>query len=211
MKDRDNRVDELLELLGQEISESRYEKMKQGDEGEEGREYVDTRKRRSRRMLKVCSIVLCVIIGTVAVTTATSEAFRVGVFGFFFEDKGGHADMVPTDEMEPLYPSYMTEGYEFESEDSLGDSLLIHYKNEKGQYTSIIEEFGTDFQMSFDTETLRRERCRVGSYEGYFFHDTAAKEGDQANTLIWEQDGMVIYIDSAESKEEMIKIAKSLE
>ena len=184
--------------------------MKHYDEENDERKTVEPKKhiRSYKTFLKVCCIILCFLIGAVAVTTATSEAFRIKVFGFLFEEKEGYVDIVPSEKIDVLYPSYLPDGYKKLSEGDFGESVEISYQNEKTKDTiTIFQEHGTDFQQSVDSETTNREQCLVGSYEAYYFSE--ATEG-ALHTLIWQREDMIVEIISTLEKEEMIKIGISL-
>ena len=87
MKTGKKQVDEMLQLLGQELSESRFEKMNDTNQKQDERIEITPKPRRKSQMqiLKVCCIVLCVLIGATVITTVSSEAFRMKAFGFLFD------------------------------------------------------------------------------------------------------------------------------
>ena len=59
MEDKNKKVDELLQLLGNEISESRFNEMKHYDEENDERKTVEPKKhiRSYKTFLKVCCII----------------------------------------------------------------------------------------------------------------------------------------------------------
>ncbi len=70
MKTEKKQVDEMLQLLGQELSESRFEKMNDTNQKQDERIEITPKPRRKSQMqiLKVCCIVLCVLIGATVIT-----------------------------------------------------------------------------------------------------------------------------------------------
>ena len=100
MVDKNKQADEILQLLGQEISEARFNEMTPSEEKKENERIKTSVKRRktTTRLLKVCCIVICVLVGATIITTATSEAFRIKVFGFLFEENDGYVEMKRSNE-----------------------------------------------------------------------------------------------------------------
>lgn len=213
MEEKNKIADELLQELGQQISKARLDEMKAEPEKIcDKRNAVDIKKSRKmqRKWLKACAVLLCVLIGATAITTVTSEAFRMNVFGFFFEEKDGHADLVPSDTLQIMYPAYLPDGYKKVSEDEIGNAWEIYYRHEKdGSFIVISEGFKDSVEMSFDTETTKREQCTVGTYEAYYFSSIEETGGD-IHTLLWQQDGVLVEITATLGKEEMVKIGSSL-
>ena len=96
MKDKEKRAEEMLQMLGNEMSKERFRHVQELSELEQT-DNVDfaivsgtaqktqrkTGRGSTKRLLRACAIILCVLIGATAVTTSVSEAFRAKVFGFF--------------------------------------------------------------------------------------------------------------------------------
>ena len=212
MVDKNKQADEILRLLGQEISEARFNEMTPSEEKKENERIKTSVKRRktTTRLLKVCCIVICVLVGATIITTATSEAFRIKVFGFLFEENDGYVEMKRSNEQQILYPTYLPEGYEKISEGEFGNTWEINYQKEgSDDFITISEEFGTSSKMTFDNETTNREQCLVGVYEAYYFSGFE-ENVDNLHVLIWQQDGVFIEITTVLEKEEIIKIGNSL-
>lgn len=210
MKTGKKQVDEMLQLLGQELSESRFEKMNDTNQKQDERIEITPKPRRKSQMqiLKVCCIVLCVLIGATVITTVSSEAFRMKAFGFLFDKNEDHIDLVPSTQSSILYPSYLPSGYEKTAEDNFGSSIELTYENKKiSDILTIFQESKEEYQQSVDSETTIQEKCLVGSYEAYYFYEKGA---DAMHTLIWQRDDLVIELVSTLDKDEMIKIGSSL-
>lgn len=210
MKTEKSQVDEMLQLLGQELSESRFQEMNDTSKKQDERIEITPKPRRKsqRHILKVCCIVLCVLIGATVITTVSSEAFRMKAFGFFFEKSEDHIDLVPSTQSSILYPSYLPSGYEKTAEDNFGSSIELTYENKKiSDILTIFQESKEEYQQSVDSETTIQEKCLVGSYEAYYFYEKGA---DAMHTLIWQRDDLVIELVSTLDKDEMIKIGSSL-
>ncbi len=211
MTDKSKQEDEMLQLLGQELSEARFHEMNGADpEQETHRTPVapKTSRKPQKRILKACCIILCVLVGATIITTVSSEAFRMKVFGFFFEKSEDHIDLVPSTQSSILYPSYLPSGYEKTAEDNFGSSIELTYENKKiSDILTIFQESKEEYQQSVDSETTIQEKCLVGSYEAYYFYEKGA---DAMHTLIWQRDDLVIELVSTLDKDEMIKIGSSL-
>lgn len=210
MQTEKKQIDEMLRLLGQELSESRSQKMNDSGLGQDERTLVSpqTPKRSRKQVLKVCCIILCFLIGATVVTTVSSEAFRMKAFGFLFEKDEGHVNLVPSTKSEVLYPSYLPTGYKKTSEDDWGNSVELTYQNEEtNDFLNILQESKDEYQQSIDTETTIQEHCLVGSYEAYYF---SGQSNNAMHTLIWQREDLVIEIISTLDKDEMIKIGSSL-
>lgn len=210
MKTEKSQVDEMLQLLGQELSESRFQEMNDTSKKQDERIEITPKPRRKsqRQILKVCCIVLCVLIGATVITTVSSEAFRMKAFGFFFEKSEDHIDLVPSTQSSILYPSYLPSGYEKTAEDNFGSSIELTYENKKiSDILTIFQKSKEEYQQSVDSETTIQEKCLVGSYEAYYFYEKGA---DAMHTLIWQRDDLVIELVSTLDKDEMIKIGSSL-
>lgn len=210
MKTEKSQVDEMLQLLGQELSESRFQEMNDTSKKQDERIEITPKPRRKsqRQILKVCCIVLCVLIGATVITTVSSEAFRMKAFGFLFEKSEDHIDLVPSTQSSILYPSYLPSGYEKTAEDNFGSSIELTYENKKiSDILTIFQESKEEYQQSVDSETTIQEKCLVGSYEAYYFYEKGA---DAMHTLIWQRDDLVIELVSTLDKDEMIKIGSSL-
>lgn len=211
MTDKSKQVDEMLQLLGQELSEARFHEMNGADpEQETHRTPVapKTSRKPQKRILKACCIILCVLVGATIVTTVSSEAFRMKAFGFLFDKNEDHVDLVPSTQSQILYPSYLPSGYSKTSEEDWGDSVELSYKNkETDDILTIVQESKAEYQQSIDSETTTQEQCLVGSYEAYYFSN---QSGNAMHTLIWQREDLVIEIISTLDKKEMIKIGSSL-
>ena len=168
MKTEKSQVDEMLQLLGQELSESRFQEMNDTNPKQNERIKITPKPRRKsqRQILKVCCIVLCVLIGATVITTVSSEAFRMKAFGFLFDKNEGHVDLVPSTESLVLYPAYLPSGYSKTSEEDWGDSVELSYQNkETDDILTIVQESKAEYQQSIDSETTTQEQCLVGSCE----------------------------------------------
>lgn len=214
MDEKNKNVDELLQLLGKGISEVRFNEMKADESDKKDITVITEVKKRRLRVssaAKVCAVLLCLLIGATVITTATSEAFRMKLFGFIFEEEADYTNIVSDKKERIMYPKYLPEGYEKMSEDNFGTAVVINYQNKsEDDFITVSEEFGDDFEESIDNETTNRERCLVGSYEAYFF-DTKDNDDESIYTLIWEENDIFIEINSTLGKDEMIKIGISLE
>lgn len=231
MKESEKQAEELLQLLGRELSKSRAKQMEPDSElpasplteakkespipSERSSVLTCTGKARGKRHFKqICAALLCCILLAAAVTTVSSEAFRAKVFGFFFDDKDGYTDLIPAEDSafgEFFYPEYLPEGYQLVSDEDIGEAGrdLIFENAEKEDFIVLTQFNDNHLGLSFDTEKTIKESCLVGECEGWYFHSGNDNEGD-THTLIWERDGIFLELSATLSKEEMLKIGASL-
>lgn len=215
MEESENKAEELLRLLGQEMAKGRAKRMepeeKSASTSPSERKFIAAgtgRLSRIHHLKQICAAFLCCILLTAAFTTVSSEAFRARVFGFFFNDKDGYTELVPSENpasAQFFYPEYLPDGYELVSNEDIGGGREIIYENTEKEDVIMLTQF-TDmaFELSVDTETTTRESCLVGEYEAYYFHGDAY--GDTTHLLIWERNGIFLELSATLPKDEMVKI-----
>lgn len=100
---------------------------------------------------------------------------------------------------------YIPEGFELESKDATAKVVQLDYISNNGQFFTILKcssagkvEFNTEF---FDSEEVIVNNIKYTYCEG--------NEG--VNNIVWTKNDYVYRIDGALSKEEMLKIAKTVE
>lgn len=204
----EQKADELLKALGQELHKERIRFFNQFDEKKDHAS-VNMKKNKKRHARLAWVAVLCICVIALGVTTGTSDAFRTSLFSFFFSEEEGHSDMIGEDsgrqDIHIRYPQFLPEGYTKTAEDDFGTMHTLTYENkETGDAISITQINDKSFSMSIDTESSEREECMVKTYEAYFVG------GNENHMLIWEEQGVYFEITSMLDKNVLIKIANSL-
>lgn len=209
MDNEDKKAEELLQLLGEELAKSREKAMEPEEQPKRASIPIaglDRTKKRRRHQRQICAIFLCGILLATGITTVSSDAVRAKLFGFFFEDKAGHSDLVRTEPAGAaiLYPTYLPEGYEKVSEADIGIGIELIYKNEEEDAIHLLQITDSDMEESFDTESTERKSCIVGDCQGYYL------DSGGTHVLIWEKNGVYMKLIATLDEETMVRIGSSL-
>lgn len=113
----------------------------------------------------------------------------------------------PTDniELKVMLPQYIPEGYEIESVSQTKNSLMYVFTDLKGNKIIYYQYLYDYWQSILDTENVTYDKVYVNLLEGLFF------KNKDMNCLIFNNDEYTFNISSYKSKEELIKIAESIE
>ena len=166
-----------------------------------------------KKQSKKAAIILLIIIAGISTLIFTVEAIRVRVFNYFIERNERYTETrveeennIKTPELnwESYYqPTYMTEGYYFESSKDIGSIKVLKYTDGENQITFTQANNGTDFQL--DTEDAVAENIKINGNEGLLI----IKE--DRSMIFWHNDEKSFTITGNIKKEEIIKIAESIE
>ena len=185
-------------------------------------EYIKTEEKKEKRIKliknikkqsKKAAIILLIVIAGISTLIFTVEAIRVRVFNYFIEKNERYTEIrveeennIKTPELnwESYYqPTYMTEGYYFESSKDIGSIKVLKYTNGENQITFTQANNGTDFQL--DTEDAVTENIKINGNEGLLI----IKE--DRSMIFWHNEEKSFTITGNIKKEEIIKIAESIE
>jgi len=185
-------------------------------------EYIKTEEKKEKRIRliknikkqsKKAAIILLIIIAGISTLIFTVEAIRVRVFNFFIERNERYTEIrveeennidTPELDWENYYqPTYMTEGYFFESAEGIGSIKVLKYTNGENEITFTQANNGTDFQL--DTEDAVTEKININGNEGFLI----IKE--DRSMIFWHNEERSFTITGKIKKEEIIKIAESIE
>ena len=100
---------------------------------------------------------------------------------------------------------YIPEGFEFESKDQAGKQLIIKYRTEYGTIFTIWK-CSSAGKVEFDTENFISEEIIANNIKY-----TYCQGNEGVNNIVWTRNDYVYRIDGTLSKEEMLKIAKTVE
>ena len=100
---------------------------------------------------------------------------------------------------------YIPEGFEFESKDQAGKQLIMKYIAEDVRIFTILK-CSSSMKMEFDTENFITEEIIVDNIKY-----TYCQGNESVNNLIWAKNDYVYRIEGMLSKEELLKIAKTVE
>ncbi len=162
---------------------------------------------------KRAAIILLIIIAGISTLIFTVEAIRVRVFNYFIERNEKYTEIrveeendikTPELDWENYYqPTYMTKGYFFESSKGIGSIKVLKYSDGENQITFTQANNGTDFQL--DTEDAVTENIIINGNEGFLI----IKE--DRSMIFWHNEEKSFTITGNIKKEEIVKIAESME
>src|SRR6056297_21110 len=185
-------------------------------------EYIKTEEKKEKRIRliknikkqsKKAAIILLIIIAGISTLIFTVEAIRVRVFNFFIERNERYTEIrieeennikTPELDWENYYqPTYMPEGYYFESEEDGGLIKMLNYSDGKNQI--IITQTNNSAGIQIDTEDATTEKININGNEGFLI----IKE--DRSMIFWHNEERSFTITGNIKKEEIIKIAESIE
>lgn len=212
------REDELNRLLSQYDRDELLDKrLAQGESAQLRRidralRRIERRKMMRKTLPKVgrvaAALLLCFYL-SLSVAMAASPDVRVELMNFFmnieprytsfgFEDTGTFVD-VPAEWTGYYYPTYIPEGFEVYSVDSLGVSL------ERSDGVRLyFDEMGTGGSGNLDTENAELNYIHING------HSALLVEKEPWTTVLWNVDNRVLSIGYTGGREEAIKIAESV-
>lgn len=165
-----------------------------------------------KKQSKRAAIILLIIIAGISTLIFTVEAIRVRVFNYFIERNERYTEIrveendieTPELDWENYYqPTYMPEGYYFESAEDGGLIKILNYSDGKNQI--IITQANNTAGIQIDTEDATTERININGNEGFL----TIKE--DRSMMFWHNEEKSFTITGNITKEEIIKIAESIE
>ncbi len=100
---------------------------------------------------------------------------------------------------------YIPEGFELEQKDSMAKFLQFKYVSNNGQFFTILK-CTSSIKMEFNTEFFDSEEIIVDNIKY-----TYCQGNEGVNNLIWTKNDYVYRIEGMLSREELLKIAKTVE
>lgn len=100
---------------------------------------------------------------------------------------------------------YIPDGFELENFEFFSKHVTFKYSSEDGKFFTIFK-YASSMEVNFDTENYVSEEFVVDSIK-YIY----CQGNDSVNNLIWIKNDYVYKLDATFEKEELIKIAKTVE
>ncbi len=100
---------------------------------------------------------------------------------------------------------YIPEGFQFDNVEEFSKYVLFEYKSSKGDFFTIIKS-SSSMKMEFNTEFFDSEEIMVNNIKY-----TYCQGNEGVNNLVWTKNDYVYRMDGTLIKEEMLKIAKTVE
>lgn len=100
---------------------------------------------------------------------------------------------------------YIPEGFEIESKDQAGKQLIIKYTTEYESFFTIFKS-SSSMKMKFDSENYVTEEIIVDNIKY-----TYCEGNEGVNNIVWTKNDYVYRMDGTLSKDEILKIAKTVE
>jgi hypothetical protein len=163
-----------------------------------------------RKAIKIAACI-AVVFMLLSVTLLSVKATRNAIFNALIEWREKYAEIRFEDQCkiaESSYmPTYLPEGYELHSSNTIGNSLMIIYMNEAG-HRIIFEQKPTDSGTALiDNENTDFSEIELGGKTAYLFN---VNDENEMRVLIWQSNGYVFQLTSQLSPDEMVKIGASI-
>ena len=100
---------------------------------------------------------------------------------------------------------YIPEGFELESRDATAKVIQSDYISNNGQYFTIFKS-SSSMKMKFDSENYVTEEIIVDNIKY-----TYCEGNEGVNNIVWTKNDYVYRMDGTLSKDEILKIAKTVE
>ncbi len=100
---------------------------------------------------------------------------------------------------------YVPEEFELESNGKVGKSILNRYKNGHGEFF-IIMKYSSSIEVDFDTENFVSEEIIVDDLKYIYCQGNVG-----VNYVVWNKNDYVYEIEAPFEKEELLKIAQTVE
>ena len=161
---------------------------------------------------RVASIVVALLVSA-TILTASVEALRTPMMRFFarvyetftqifvVEDTTDSSVLPP---FVPCAPTYVPEGYEVSSVQTLERHQRIRYVNESGRRISFTQSRSSNLSIHIDTEGVDYTEIRIGNYEGITYSNKGT------NMVVFTDNTYVYTLSSTIDRAELIKMAESL-
>ena len=161
---------------------------------------------------RVASIVVALLVSA-TILTASVEALRTPMMRFFtrvyetftqifvVKDTPVSSVLPP---FVPCAPTYVPEGYEVSSVETLERHQRIRYVNESGRRISFTQSRSSNISITIDTEGVDYTEIRIGDYEGITYSNKGT------NAVVFTDNTYLYTLSSTIDRAELIKMAESL-
>lgn len=167
---------------------------------------------------KVAVIILAVLIGVTA-TTFSVKSLRQSAIKFitetyekftriiFVNDTDNEAEGGSNDGtiiFEPVYPSYIPEGFTLTNSMDLDVLVMREYKNAAGEFFTYDQQIKSDTSININTEQAEYKYINISGYDGVVY------KFENETTIIFSNEYSVFSITGTVFEDELKKIAESI-
>jgi len=161
------------------------------------------------------AVILLAVLLLLSITVFSVKALREPVVNFIIEvyekastiifTRDDPTASVPSVIEEAYLPACLPEGYELVSEDKYPRMLEYIYSDENGNDLQFKQAIFDGTQMNLDSEGTVSESIQINGITGIYFSNKGK------HILTWNNGIYVFHLESAIEKDELIKVAESLE
>ena len=157
--------------------------------------------RKTARAILIAAIIMA--IATVTLAATVGRDFIVQKFSDY--STYNVVDSSGVKDVEDIHIGYIPKGFELSHKESVDDYMFLSYSK---QYSVLnIKKAEINDETNFDTEYKNSESISVNQFEGVCFEDTSLNYYG----IIWNNGYYTFTVDGNIPKEELLKIAESIE
>lgn len=174
----------------------------------------------AKKVLSIAAVILIAILTATAVFVASAEAIRIKVLNLVMEDMGEYTSVdikeepeasedilatVPPNWEGQYAPTYIPEDFVISQYKSYNHTKTIVYLDDSGQMILFEERSGEISSLRLDTEYTDATPIEINGFEGLLV------EKDGIVKITWYNDELLFAITGKIDKNELIRIAESVE
>ena len=172
------------------------------------------RTQRRKRFAHVAALVLVCLVGVSTITLESSDALKMQICRYFFNEEEGSATFLTEDEYALIgdwedywYPTYLPEGFLLTRADKSDSEKIMLFSSENGEEIRIIER-DLAFVTAIDTDHTSVEEIRVGYHQGYFL----MSEEYDFMSVCWTTDDRQLNIETNDKidRDMLMEVAENL-
>lgn len=166
------------------------------------------------RVLQVAAAIIAILSLGLATAIATVPAVRAQILTLLIDvqkrytelqliEKQGSAFFIPPDWEGDFFPSYIPRQFVFSSDDSLGSTKSVVFRDELGNQL-VFSEISENVTTQIDTENA------ISEYSNINGSDCLISTKDNHTTVTWMHEDKYFYLFYTGDKSEALKIAESV-
>lgn len=184
------------------------------------KEYVKKAWRTTIKLFPKVAVGFCAVFICLIIAVASVQAFRVKVLNFIIETGKEYTSInlkeerpddslkdtlnIPSEWKNVYIPAYVPEGYKISKTESLVNTKIIHYLNDKNKLIVFNQYNDENTNLRIDTEKAKVDKVIINGFDGLI----AEKSG--SITIAWHNNDSTFSLISNIDKNELIKIAESI-
>lgn len=205
IKDLDNKKDEIENI---EISKPFHNNMMAVINLKKKEEKRKKRIKQLRRISSRAAIVILILIMASTIVTISVEAVRVKVFNWLIESKDKYTEVKVEEETEVekegyYLPAYLPEGFILSSNQEVNSMRIIHFS--KGDEVIKFVQAQNESSFQLNSEGALKSEVLINESKGMLIIN------NEIITVFWNINEMSFSLNGRIDKDELIKIAESLE